>query len=371
MNMNLSMRNKTKNVFIDSVTRTAVSIAFTERKQLIEMILQECFLLWLMLHSVKCSTLDTTIGYLANITFVLYEDIKFLSDRPKQTNLDTIFGLSLAEAHLSAALSSNNIKSLNVDQRYRLDQLFKLCKTSCTQGKKNLLLKYPSNKLIEVILDSAIWIHPINWKRHFTKTKPREKITIPEYETLELIFHGTPKERESDYCLGMLVKNDCELLDTCTEILLKKDGSRGYPLTHRLLMIQVAKARQCKRPSYVNFSTLIEEYCEQIFKDLIDLDSSNFPSISRDLAMEQITLCGMEGYLDFVDNYYIDLVMSWRSPYGCFSAFKPNQRSRYRTKKSTSLMDHGCDSHASGVAAAALGLFIRAYIENYLTPNDE
>lgn len=46
-----------------------------------------------------------------------------------------------------------------------------------------------------------------------------------------------------------------------------------------------------------------------------------------------------------------------------------NQRKgKVRYKKSTNPMDYGCDSHASGVAAATLSLLIRGYVENYSSP---
>lgn len=53
---------------------------------------------------------------------------------------------------------------------------------------------------------------------------------------------GTPQEAESDYCLAELSEENCHISNICMDMLLRKDGSRGYPLTHRLLYIQTARA---------------------------------------------------------------------------------------------------------------------------------
>lgn len=58
--------------------------------------------------------------------------------------------------------------------------------------------------------------------------------------------HGTPTETESDQCLINIVrsslKEKCEIPATCVATLMKEDDTSGYPLTHRLLIVQVARA---------------------------------------------------------------------------------------------------------------------------------
>jgi len=63
------------------------------------------------------------------------------------------------------------------------------------------------------------------------------------------MWYGTPNEMESDQCLTEIVrsslKGECEIPVTCVATLMRKDDATGYPLTHRLLIVQVAKAVRC------------------------------------------------------------------------------------------------------------------------------
>lgn len=58
-------------------------------------------------------------------------------------------------------------------------------------------------------------------------------------------MQGPPKEEESDRCLAEIVRNKLNssnrIPDLCVEILASRESSRGYPLTHRLLIVQIAK----------------------------------------------------------------------------------------------------------------------------------
>lgn len=77
----------------------------------------------------------------------------------------------------------------------------------------------------------------------------------------------------------------------------------------------------------------------------------------------------MEGFMDFTNQYYSNLIMTWQNSYGCYTAYHFEQKwKNRRRKRSTNLMDYRCDSHASGVAAAALSLLLRSYFENWLNP---
>lgn len=60
------------------------------------------------------------------------------------------------------------------------------------------------------------------------------------------IWYGTPNETESDRCLMKIVRSslcgECRIPKLCIQMLNRDDDSMGYPLTHRLLIIQVAQA---------------------------------------------------------------------------------------------------------------------------------
>ncbi|KAH0560524.1 UPF0764 protein C16orf89 homolog isoform X2 [Cotesia glomerata] len=246
-------------------------------------------------------------NYFANILNALYQDVKFINQSVDQVNLDCIFGVALAEANLIAVLSSNN-EFLSNDQWDSLNEIVSLCRRSRNYFSEQLIAK-------------------------------------------------------NDSFLNQLSGDNCRISNICMDMLLRKDGSRGYPLTHRVLYVQTAKALQCTENYRANLTDLTENYCRDIFNDLIELEFNGFPSMSQDLIMEQIFLCGMEGFLEFANEHYGNLIIRWQNSHGCFSSFN-SHTVRSRSKRETNPLDYGCDSHATGVAAAALSVLIREFIEN-------
>jgi hypothetical protein len=81
-------------------------------------------------------------------------------------------------------------------------------------------------------------------KQH--KLTPKEK--------LFLLLSGSPNERQSDYCIGLLASPKlCGTSPTCWDIMANKDEEvHGYALTHRLLYLQVA--RQVSRNTFIHYN---------------------------------------------------------------------------------------------------------------------
>lgn len=69
----------------------------------------------------------------------------------------------------------------------------------------------------------------------------------------------------------------------------------------------------------------------------------------------------MEGFLEFTGKHYEDLILSWPHTAGCFSSF--GFPKAYIVRRSSLRTDFGCDTHATGLAAAVLSLYIRENVE--------
>ncbi|XP_044004976.1 uncharacterized protein LOC122850056 isoform X1 [Aphidius gifuensis] len=311
--------------------------------------------------------------YFDKLAVALYKNVQFMTARLEQLNIDAIFGLALTEANLMSILSPKNSDILTDDMVYDILKIIEMSSASRNDEKSKLIINKNKNKmseLVKVLTEPEIWIRSIEWKKGYLKMRPIINATINNIDVKKLMFSGTPQEKESDYCLIELsnLKRQnkfCKISNNCSEMLVRNDHSRGYPLTHRLLFVQTALALNCKEISMINLPTLITNYCENIFEDLILLESLNFPLSSKDLAMEQIFLCGMEGYLEIANIHYAKLLLSWPSSIGCYSSNGFDNVKHQRYSRSTNLMDYGCDNHASGVAAATLSLLLRALVENY------
>lgn len=88
-----------------------------------------------------------------------------------------------------------------------------------------------------VINRPKIWIKPITWR----KINPNKKIPASYDSTsndvIKSIFYGKPQEKESNYCLLSLAK-DCKFPTECQDLVLQNDNSTGYPLAHKLFLMQ-------------------------------------------------------------------------------------------------------------------------------------
>ncbi|XP_076247085.1 UPF0764 protein C16orf89 homolog [Calliopsis andreniformis] len=304
-----------------------------------------------------------------NLT-ALAKVVNYVYQRPQQMNADATFSITIVEANVAAMLFHKNARYLHDEYWETLLKVLKIC----DRIRRYLLDTIaPENEdiqlLHETLNDPTLWMQSISWKNGTLDTESPTLDELINQNVRELIMQGTPKEEESDRCLAEIIRNKLSLNyripEVCLDILQRRDVTRGYPLTHRLLIIQVAKAMKCDNNLSTRTSDVISLYCSAILRDLIDIEAYGFPYNTADLMMEEVLLCGMEGFLEFTDRHYEKLLLNWSHPSGCFSSFV-NKFSRQPrlVRRSSTLTDFGCDSHATGLAAASLSLFIRQNVEN-------
>ncbi|KOC60614.1 UPF0764 protein C16orf89 like protein [Habropoda laboriosa] len=292
----------------------------------------------------------------------------YINRRPNQMNADVTFSATIVEANLVAALSHENARHLEDKYLQMLVAILTICDSTRRQLLNNVA---PGNEDVRLLQETlsrpSLWIRKIKWRRGVLgEWKSNSKLT--HRDVRNMVMQGIPKEKESDECLAEIVRNrlnrNCAIPDYCYGILANLESTRGYPLTHRLLMVQVAKAMKCDQdlPS----SKLTLSYCSAILEDLHDIEAAGFPYQTPDLMMEQVVLCGMEGFLEFTGDHYERLVLNRSHPSGCFSSFKnkPAKDEARVSRRASKQTDFGCDSHATGLAAASLSLFIRENLEN-------
>ncbi|KAK2583637.1 hypothetical protein KPH14_009574 [Odynerus spinipes] len=293
----------------------------------------------------------------------LFKVIRYIYERPRQMTISTIYGITLTEATLVETLLHANSYYLGKIYLHDLRKLLELCDLTRQLLKNAIIPVNEEMKTLKAVLsDPKFWIQEITWKSKTLGARPLPSFGLSYENGENLTMTGRPNEFESNYCLVEIVKrkflNKCSIPNKCIEMLMNKDNPRGYPLTHRLLIIQTSRAMGCKGSRMLPFSKLLPFYCSRILQDMIDIESLGFPYNARDLLMEEVILCGSEGYLEFMDKHYEDLILSWSHPSGCYSAFGDFM------SKSNMNTDFGCDSHATGLGAASLALFIRKDVEN-------
>lgn len=302
----------------------------------------------------------------------LQKVLDYMNNRPEQMNLDATIGVTITEANLVAALLHENVQYLEDKFFIALKEIVALSDMT----RRHLMAFIPKNEtkflMLSALNNPKLWIKPISWTRIFSRSRPHphQSNYWEIVRLMQWIMHGTPTETESDQCLIEIVRSNlegkCEIPATCVATLMRDDDTTGYPLTHRLLIVQVAKALGCEKANTISLSSLIPVYCARIFKEFINIEAWNFPNVARDLMLEQVVLCGMEGYYEFVDKHYEDTILSWPHWSGCFALFEFSNE-HHITRRSSSRTDFGCDNHMTSLGAASLAVFIRENIENALS----
>ncbi|XP_013782100.1 UPF0764 protein C16orf89 homolog isoform X2 [Limulus polyphemus] len=157
-------------------------------------------------------------------------------------------------------------------------------------------------------------------------------------------------------------------------------GTNNYTLTHEALYLEIGEMSGCKdhmsllaeRFNQGNFSHLLDFFCANILRDIELIESDGFPLMWRDLFFEQVAICGLVGYKDFYRPEWVDLILSWQHPNGCYGSTDVDDTGtediiRKRTKREERYMGGGCFAHTTSVALGALVVNTRFLLDDLMT----
>ncbi|XP_031355065.1 UPF0764 protein C16orf89 homolog [Photinus pyralis] len=105
--------------------------------------------------------------------------------------------------------------------------------------------------------------------------------------------------------------------------------------------------------SYLPFCWYKELYCALILREARTNEGLGFPQ--QDIFLEQVALCGMEGYIEFLQQNWTLAIINWKTAQGCYKHANTHKLS----SRSANTISFGCSNHATGLAAAALSLNLR------------
>ncbi|PSN37929.1 hypothetical protein C0J52_12237 [Blattella germanica] len=204
---------------------------------------------------------------------------------------------------------------------------------------------------------------PSNGWKHYQKSSH-----LSQLNKSDLLMMGTPKELESDECIAELVNTTvCNMSEKCKDIMTNNEEVHGYPLTHRLLYFQLGCSENSK---FVDVEKQIIGLCSAILKENMNIAKMGIPAAFRDLFLEQISLCGMEGFAEFLNPYYIDWVIHLQTPDGCFTQRNEIMTTTgeelehsHRVKREDGELGDDCTMHITGMAAIFLSVNIRGILE--------
>ncbi|KAK5641239.1 hypothetical protein RI129_009786 [Pyrocoelia pectoralis] len=298
--------------------------------------------------------------------------LNFISENVDDMNVDGLFGVALAEAHL---LKIRELKRENDSYEFLSNQASEILK-QIRWDRKNLspnykMCSYQKSFLIfsvyiSVFLVKTFLLNVDIWKKNIEFTRGRMHTVEPPFQAntcsqyLNLMSNAYFREGFSDECLSRIIngsrrkEKNCHLDKFCFKYVMESKLMLGYGLTHKVLLLQVAKALGCKW----NTTPKITKYCSHVLWEVRQDSNCGFIETLDDLFIEQILLCGSEGFLEFFQPSWIEHVLRLQSQFGCFGTLA-DETEMVRTKREANYIKFGCTDHATGLAAATLSLFLR------------
>ncbi|XP_074649172.1 UPF0764 protein C16orf89 homolog [Tubulanus polymorphus] len=311
--------------------------------------------------------------------------LEYFRSQSKNVNLDAIIGVRILQGQLDVILNRLSarsdllkdpfVSSLSVNLRL-LQNLVDVFSEQATPAVSNSTPNYYNR----------LW--PILVKGFWAKAEPARSINtayimhnIPERESI--------KEYQSDNCVSEILNtdgwstNECDINDDCWS-RMTSPGYRMYSLSHEVFYLIIGSQYGCKAKIDANIekfhqgslSELYSRFCSNMFEEATEIAENDFTDLQQDLFMEQIALCGIVGFKDFAKTEWLKRILSWQRPSGCYSSRDYNKipknskdddlETNSRRKRAEKVLNDGCLSHKTTVAAGALAVNVRFILEDIL-----
>ncbi|XP_055754014.1 UPF0764 protein C16orf89 homolog [Salvelinus fontinalis] len=296
----------------------------------------------------------------------LAKSASFLEQEHGNINLDGVVGYIILQAELKEAVRTwPHTDPLSWSQRTATVTLVKRLDQSLAKAVTELEKTDPKYyREFEPLLIWTFWSVPHEW----SSTDP--SLAYSSGRTMECY-----DETQSDKCMTLLLgtwKNNgtpCIVTKSCRDTMTRF-GCPNYSLSHQLLYFMLGANRGCSamlkgdmRASRANLTERQYQgiFCSNMLKGNMDIIQKDFTGETQDIFIENILLCGLAGFSDFLKVDWLQHILRLQDQeVGCFT--QPHRRVKRRER----MLKDGCSSHITGVSVSALG----GYLNYYLTEQD-
>ncbi|XP_038619125.1 UPF0764 protein C16orf89 homolog [Tachyglossus aculeatus] len=288
----------------------------------------------------------------------------FLKKRHGELNLDGVLGFRVLEAQLRGVqdkwAANPAVRSLSLRAEKIGSEL-----SSLITGAIDFLELQDSGylKKFNQTLQAGFWKLSHSW----------------DHTDITAVDHFSEKsdsfsEELSDSCMSFLLGTwqedgkPCTVTESCRDLMTQPD-TQGYALSHQVLYFMLAEMKGCSGDLFVHSRYYKNRLCGDVMRVNLAIERAGFRVPDRDLFMENIMFCGICGFSDFYKPRWLETILTWQRPEGCFG--KPDMNSSpvtrvggnerqflRRVKRRDKGFADGCSSHNTAVAVGALGGFL-------------
>ncbi|CAH1154677.1 unnamed protein product [Phaedon cochleariae] len=289
------------------------------------------------------------------------KSLHYIEENVHRVNVDCLFGVVLTEA-IMQDVYMNGSHIMDASSKNIIDKSMEIV-----------------HKAMPLVPEDKFWIAkfilvPELWQKEMVFKKGNLYSPVrPNYRIIEKIYESENVEiplPNSDFCLhdisvwtSSLTPKTCRINKDCWDSYYGYNNiSSGYTLTHKLLLLQLARARKCLIDEN-NYERETMKLCSSIFAEVFNGDYFHELDDIFDLFLEQVVLCGYEGYSEFFTNRWLHYILKSQEASGCFSAILTDNLKTRIKKRNMNIFEDGCVDHTTGLGAAALSLYYNFIIK--------
>uniref|UniRef100_A0AAR5QDU4 Uncharacterized protein n=2 Tax=Dendroctonus ponderosae TaxID=77166 RepID=A0AAR5QDU4_DENPD len=285
----------------------------------------------------------------------LDRSLDYINDNVYRVNVDCVLGVAFVRGFMRAAFKNGTHIMDNSSER-----LLDKCEGIIAKSKWRFWDDFQNgrNWKFKHLVEADIWSKPMSFEKRL--------ILLPSWSPNS----GPLVSPNSDKCLQEIINSSISLQDVsapcavstdCWNLFFRNGAGSGYYLTHKLLLLQIARARNCWL-SPATFQRQTREICSAIMSEIINANSKASIEEMFDLFLEQVLLCGYEGFSEFIQNDWLFHILKSQRFSGCFVDHLTDEL-KSRIKRDVNYFEDGCNDHTTGLGAAVLGLYY-VYIVN-------
>ncbi|XP_060696347.1 UPF0764 protein C16orf89 homolog [Hemiscyllium ocellatum] len=311
--------------------------------------------------SAKESRLDDVISGLGKA-------ILFFENEYEHFTLDGVLGFRMLQAELEDALKRWSLSGHEAASQFKkVGDLVRRLDFIAAKAIETVKVTDPAYfNAFQPTLHIDFWTLDPQW------IKTDAKLVYPEVRVTECFG-----ENISDRCMTQLLgtwKNygvSCLESDLCKRMMTTLN-CQGYSLSHQLLYFIIVEHKKCSNIVHAQHmdsraSLFVQGYkkifCSNMLQMNLLIEKNGYPLSEQDLFLEYVMLCGQAGFSEFFKAEWLDHILAWQLPAGCFgkSGQKYTLPKHKRVKRRSTNLKGGCSDHMTAVAVGALGGYLRFY----------